>query len=75
LFLPWGAANAEAWKAGNGRTELEMDGRRYYQKTFKYPAGGLSCLRQMFEAVVADPRLRSFLDETGCLAHLGSPSV
>ena len=69
-FLAWDAANAVAWENGDNRTELEMDGRRYYQKTFKYPAGGLSILRKKFEAAAWDSRLRSFLDETGCLVQL-----
>jgi glutathione S-transferase len=69
-FLAWDAANAVAWEKGDDRTELEMDGRNYYQKTFKYPAGGLWILRKKFEAVAGDSRLHSFLDETGCLTPL-----
>ncbi len=69
-FLAWDAANAVAWEHGNERTELEMEGQRYYQKTFKYPANTLSILRKKFEVAAGDARLRAFLDETGCLVHL-----
>lgn len=71
-FLAWDAANAEAWEAGNERTELAMDGRRYHQKTFKYPAGTLSILRRKFGATAGNAGLTTFLDETGCLVHLAS---
>jgi glutathione S-transferase len=74
-FLAWSAANAVAWEHAGDQTELEMDGRRYYQKTFKYPAAGLSRLREKFDAAADDPRLRSFLNETGCLAHLEPAST
>jgi glutathione S-transferase len=70
-FLAWDAANAAAWEAGDARTELAMDGRRYYQKTFKYPANTLSILRRKFAAAAEDATLRSFLAETGCLGPLG----
>jgi glutathione S-transferase len=72
-FLAWDVANAQAWKAGQARTELAMDGgRHYYQKTFKYPAQTLAILKRKFVAAADDTRLRAFLDETGCLAHLES---
>lgn len=69
-FLAWDAANARALEAGDDRTELTMDGRRYYQKTFKYPAQTLSILKEKFAAAKGDAKLVTFLDETGCLAHL-----
>lgn len=71
-FLAWDAANARSWEADGERTELTMDGRPYYQKTFKYPAHTLSILRQKFRAAADDRRLISFLDDTGCLVHLRS---
>ncbi len=74
-FLAWDAANAESWNAGRSQTELTMEGQRYYQKTFKYPAGTLSILRQKLAAAAESSVLRSFLDETGCLIHLESPNV
>jgi len=72
-FLAWDAANHVAFGAGERRTELEMDGRRYYQKTFKYPAHTLEIVRSKFEAVAEDPDLIAFLADTHCLAHLQSP--
>ena len=72
-FLAWDAANHAAFAAGEGRTELEMAGRRYYQKTFKYPATTLEILRRKFARASNDPELIAFLAETHCLAHLQSP--
>ena len=69
-FLAWDAANALAWEAGEAQTELMMDGRRYDQKTFKYPANTLAILRRKFESAAGDEKLRSFLDDTGCLSHI-----
>ncbi|MAE94569.1 MAG: enoyl-CoA hydratase [Deltaproteobacteria bacterium] len=69
-FLAWDAANARAWEAGEERTELSMDGRRYYQKTFKYPAHTLGILRGRYAAVAEDAELARFLEETGCREHL-----
>ena len=71
-FLAWDAANSKAWAAGAEKTELTMEGRQYYQKTFKYPAHTLSVLRQKFEAARHDSSLISFLDATGCLSYLES---
>ena len=69
-FLAWDAANARAWAAGEPRTELEMDGRRYYQKTFKYPAHTLAILKEKFERARYDEALVSFLAANQCLEHL-----
>ena len=69
-FLAWDAANSRAWKADEKETELEIDGRRYYQRTFKYPAGNFETLRETYAAVSDDPGLARFLEETGCRAHL-----
>lgn len=70
-FLAWDAANADAWEAGSERTELTMDGRRYYQKTFKYPARTLGILRGKLAAITADTELDRFLADSGCRAYLG----
>ena len=69
-FLAWGVANERAVAAGAPNTELEMDGRLYYQRTFKYPAVGLARLRKAFAAVSEEKGLRRFLDETRCLDPL-----
>ena len=34
-FLAWSDANARAFDSGAAQTDLTMDGRPYYQKTFK----------------------------------------
>ncbi|NND67887.1 MAG: glutathione S-transferase family protein, partial [Halioglobus sp.] len=70
-FLAWSAANARAWDAQEKETRLTMDGRVYYQKTFKYPAGSLALLRQRFDAVRDNATLNEFLAANGCLEYLG----
>ena len=47
-----------------------MDGRLYFQKTFKYPARGLAILREKFARVADDPALSEFLEQAGCRAYL-----
>lgn len=70
-FLSWDAANADAWEAGRERSEVSMEGGRYYQKTFKYPARGLAILREKFAVAGDDAALRDFLEKAGCRAYLG----
>lgn len=67
-FLAWDLANERAVAAGEARTELEMDGRLYYQRTFKYPALTLEILRGKHAKAAGAPGLRDFLEETDCLA-------
>jgi len=69
-FLAWGVANEAALAEGQAQTELQMDGRLYYQRTFKYPASTLAILRRKFERVGEAPDLRRLLQETGCLSAL-----
>ena len=69
-FLAWGVANEAALAEGQAQTELQMDGRLYYQRTFKYPASTLAILRRKFERVGEAPELRRLLQETGCLSAL-----
>ncbi|HEY7775390.1 MAG TPA: hypothetical protein VIC02_02520, partial [Kineobactrum sp.] len=69
-FLAWDVANARAWDAGEAQTELEMDGRRYVQKTFKYPAQALGILKEKFNQASSDGELIRFLASTGCLQYL-----
>jgi hypothetical protein len=47
-----------------------MGTRRYYQKTFKYPAGSLEILRSKFKAVSHDTALFDFLEVSLCLTYL-----
>jgi hypothetical protein len=69
-FLAWDVANARAWAAGSAKTELSMDGQRYYQKTFKYPVHTLGILVRKFTAAQGDAALQAFLQQTGCLQFL-----
>jgi len=71
-FLAWDAANTDALAAGKQQTELSMDGRLYYQRTFKYPAQTLLILKRKLHAAAKDSKLTRFLDETGCQAYLES---
>jgi len=69
-FLCWDAANADAWETGRERCEVSMEGRLYFQKTFKYPAHGFAILREKFAEVADDAELREFLDRAGCVMYL-----
>lgn len=69
-FLAWSVANAKAWEAGEKQTELTMDGRPYYQNTFKYPATSLSVLKNKFQSARESQPLIQFLQETACLPYL-----
>lgn len=68
-FLAWSDANAKAWEAGEAQTELQLDGRRYYQKTFKYPAGTLGILKERYRAASDSQELVAFLDASACLPY------
>lgn len=70
-YLAWALANERAEAVGSPRTELEMEGRLYYQRTFQYPARTLEVLRRRAPAN-AEP-LRTFLAETGCLGAIEKP--
>ena len=47
-----------------------MDGRLYYQKTFKYPAQTYAVLQDKFLAVANCAELVKLLDECSCLEFL-----
>jgi glutathione S-transferase len=74
-YLAWAVANAAAWEAGEKETRLTMDGRTYFQKTFKYPAQGLAILKRKFEAAKDDETLRSFLAAGDCLDYLDTDAL
>lgn len=74
-FLAWDIANAKAWDAGEKQTELIMEGQRYYQKTFKYPARTLRILIGKFARCRDNPALRDFLKTSGCWEYLTDPSI
>jgi hypothetical protein len=69
-FLAWSDANTKAWDSGSARTELKLGGRRYYQKTFKYPARTLGVLKEKYSEANHSQELVDFLDATGCLPYL-----
>jgi glutathione S-transferase len=69
-FLAWSDANAKAYEIGADQTVLQMDGRRYFQKTFKYPASTLARVRSQFREIHGEPELIAFLGKTGCLPYL-----
>jgi glutathione S-transferase len=71
-FLAWDEANTRALAAGDSQTELTMDGKLYYQRTFKYPAQTLSILKGKFAAAAGHAKLRTFLEETDCLPYFAS---
>jgi len=72
-FLAWSDANAKAWDAGDEQTELYMDGRRYTQKTFKYPARTLRIVRSKLAGARDSDALLALLEDTGCLRYLEPP--
>jgi len=69
-FLAWSDANAKAWATGEAQTELQLDGRRYYQKTFKYPAATLGILKAKYQVASQSQGLVEFLSANGCLPYL-----
>jgi hypothetical protein len=69
-FLAWSDANAKAWDSKESQTELQLDGRRYYQKTFKYPAATLGILKKKYQDASQSQELVDFLGATGCLPYL-----
>jgi glutathione S-transferase len=69
-FLPWMEANHRAFHAGEKETKLQMNGRLFQQKTFKYQANTLEDLRRRFQNAAEEPVLKDFLEETGCLPYL-----
>lgn len=69
-FLPWMAANQQAFKAGEKETQLTMNGQPFRQKTFKYQSLTLDELRKKFASLEHDEPLRSLLEQTGCLQFL-----
>jgi hypothetical protein len=69
-FLAWSDANAKAWASKESQTELQLDGRRYYQKTFKYPAATLGILKAKYQVASQSQGLVEFLSANGCLPYL-----
>ena len=72
LYLPFLAANAEAFANGMERLEIEVWGLRYALSPFKYQVKCLQLLRDKFAALGSKSRasLRPVLERTGCWRHL-----
>ncbi len=75
-YLPFLTANANAIVAGAEKVELEIDGQPWRQAPFKYQAKCLDRLRKRLSSIDGDAgqRVRTTLEETGCLDYLATPS-
>jgi hypothetical protein len=74
LYLPFLAANAEAFAKGLDRLEINVWGLPYALAPFKYQVKCLQQLRYKFAALDPESRaaLRPMLERTGCWDHLTS---
>jgi hypothetical protein len=74
LYLPFLAANAEAFSKGLDRLEIEVWGLPYALAPFKYQVKCLQQLRDKFAKLDAESRaaLRPVLEHTGCWVHLNA---
>jgi hypothetical protein len=72
LYLPFLAANAEAFAKGVERLEINVWGLPYALSPFKYQVRCLDLIRGKFAALDAEHRtaLRPVLERTGCWEHL-----
>jgi hypothetical protein len=69
-YAPFMLANARAVDAGHAETHCEIDGRKYWQKSFSYQRKCLGWLREAEAALTSDDRrcLAGLLADTGCEA-------
>src|ERR1700687_5144684 len=76
LYLPFLAANAEAFAKGLDRLEIDVWGLPYALAPFKYQVKCLQQLRDKFDTLDAVSRaaLRPVLERTGCWAYLVAKS-
>ena len=74
LYLPFLAANAEAFAKGVERVEINVRGLPYALSPFKYQVKCLDLIREKFAALSVENRtaLRPVLERTGCWAHLAA---
>ena len=72
LYLPFLAANADAFANGLDRLEMKVWGLPYALAPFKYQVKCLQQLRDKFAALGLDDRaaLQPVLERTGCWGHL-----
>ncbi len=69
-YVPFMLANAAAIDAGDERMECEIDGRKYWQKSFGYQRKCVGWLRETYAALEGDDRawVDATLAGTGCEA-------
>jgi len=74
LYLPFLAANAEAFAADSETFALDLLGRTYTQAPFKYQVNCLAEIKSRLNALAGPnkPRARAILEETGCWTALVS---
>ena len=72
VYLPFLAANHEAYEAGASDVQLTALGHAFRQHPFKYQVKCLTRLRQTFSRLDAAAlgAVAPVLDETGCLPFL-----
>ena len=72
VYLPFLAANNDAFQHGDAEVAVKLTGRRYTQAPFRYQVKCYDALRRKFAALPAGARARvePVLEETGCLAFL-----
>jgi len=72
LYLPFLAANEQAFAKGVERLEINVWGLPYALAPFKYQAKCLQQLREKFAALDATDRVavKPVLERTGCWRHL-----
>ena len=73
MYVPALLANAEALKEGAEVWEVEIDGAIWKQKTFNYQGKCLAWIKEEFNALNKDDKLRvkEYLHGTGCEILLG----
>ncbi len=73
MYVPALLANAEALKEGAEVWEVEIDGSTWKQKTFNYQGKCLAWIKEEFNALNKDDKLRvkEYLHGTGCEILLG----
>jgi glutathione S-transferase len=71
-YLPFLAANSEAFGHGDAEVVVKLKGQRYAQAPFRYQVKCYDGLRRKFAALAPDARKRiePVLAETGCLGFL-----
>lgn len=72
VYLPFLAANADAFGHGDAEVSLQLMGQRYTQAPFRYQVKCYDGLRKKFAALAPEARRRiePVLEETGCLRWL-----